>query len=52
MFSCWTLDTGVNALAVACPICMTMLEDALKGEEMEHNLAVRNISEILLESLA
>jgi Fe-S oxidoreductase len=42
--------TGADILAVACPICRMMLEDAVKGEELEEQLAVRDISEILVES--
>lgn len=43
-------DTGANILAVACPICMMMLEDAVKSEELEEWLAIKDISEIVLES--
>ena len=44
-------DTGANVLAVACPICMMILEDAVKTEELEEKLAVKDISEIVKESL-
>jgi len=40
-------DTGADILAVACPNCLTMLEDAVKVEGLEENLAVKDISEIL-----
>ncbi|MBT4263184.1 MAG: (Fe-S)-binding protein [Deltaproteobacteria bacterium] len=40
-------DTGANVLAVACPNCLTMLEDAVKVEGLEEKLAVRDIAEIL-----
>jgi len=43
-------DTGANILAVACPICRVMLEDALKSEELEEGLVIKDISEILVES--
>jgi len=42
--------TGVNILAVACPKCLVMLEDAVKGEGLEEILSVRDISEILAEA--
>jgi Fe-S oxidoreductase len=38
---------GANVLAVACPNCLTMLEDAVKVEGMEEHLRVRDISELL-----
>lgn len=44
-------DTGVNILAVACPICMMMLSDAVKAEGLEEELVVKDISEIVKESL-
>ena len=44
-------DTGANILAVACPICMMMLEDAVKTEGLEERLAIKDISEIVNESL-
>jgi Fe-S oxidoreductase len=42
--------TGADILAVACPDCMTMLEDATKEEGLENKLIVRDISEIVRES--
>ena len=44
-------DTGANILAVACPICMMMLVDAVKTEELEEELVVEDISEIVKKSL-
>lgn len=43
-------DTGASILAVACPICRMMFEDAVKAEELDQELAVKDISEILVES--
>jgi Fe-S oxidoreductase len=40
-------EIGANILAVACPACMTMLYDALKGENLEDKLLVQDISEIV-----
>jgi len=42
--------TRVNVLAVACPNCLTMLEDAVKAEGLEGGLAVKDISEIVKEA--
>jgi len=44
-------QTGASVLAVACPICLTMLNDAIKGENLEEKLVVKDISEILQELL-
>ena len=44
-------ETGADVLAVACPICMTMLGDAVKSEELEGKLVVKDICEIVRESL-
>lgn len=43
-------ETGSDILAVACPSCMAMLEDAVKDENLEDELAVRDISELVNES--
>ena len=37
-------ETGANVLAVACPNCLTMLEDAVKAEGLESDLAVKDVS--------
>ena len=37
-------------LAVACPNCMTMLEDAVKAEGLEDKLVVKDVSEIVGEA--
>lgn len=43
--------TGAETLAVACPSCLTMLTDAVKAEDLDGKLAVRDISQILKQSL-
>ena len=40
-------QTKANILAVACPNCLTMLEDAIKVEGLEDKIKVRDISEII-----
>lgn len=40
-------EAKANILAVACPNCLTMLEDAVKVEGLEDKIKVRDISEIL-----
>jgi Fe-S oxidoreductase len=39
--------TGAAILAVACPKCLVMLEDAVKAEGLEERLIVRDIAEII-----
>jgi Fe-S oxidoreductase len=43
-------ETGASVLAVACPNCLTMLEDAVKAEGLEDKLAVKDITEIVGEA--
>jgi Fe-S oxidoreductase len=43
--------TGANTLAVACPSCLTMFTDAVKTEDLDGKLAVKDISQIVRESL-
>jgi Fe-S oxidoreductase len=42
-------NTGADILAVTCPTCMMMLEDAAKDEGLEEKLAIKDISEIIKE---
>jgi len=44
-------DTGAGVLATACPTCLAMLEDAVKGEGLDDVLAVRDISELVVDAL-
>ena len=44
-------ETGADTLVVACPSCMTMFTDAVKTEDLEGKLIVRDISQIVKESL-
>ena len=41
---------GANILAVACPNCLTMLEDAVKAEGLDEKIRVRDIAEIICEN--
>ncbi|MGC8998250.1 MAG: succinate dehydrogenase iron-sulfur subunit [Candidatus Bathyarchaeia archaeon] len=45
------LELGVEVIAVACPFCVTTLEDATKVLEVEDKISVRDILEILKETL-
>ncbi|MGO9516487.1 MAG: heterodisulfide reductase-related iron-sulfur binding cluster [Candidatus Korobacteraceae bacterium] len=45
------LDTGAGVVAVACPFCMTMLEDGVNARKGVRDVRVMDISELLLETL-
>jgi Fe-S oxidoreductase len=45
------LDTGADALAAACPFCITMFEDGIKAVEASDRFGVEDISEILARAL-
>jgi Fe-S oxidoreductase len=44
------LATGATVLAVACPKCLVMLEDAAKAEGLDERLSVMDISEIVAQA--
>jgi Fe-S oxidoreductase len=44
-------ETGASILAVACPSCLTMFTDAVKTEDLDGKLAVKDISQIVKEPL-
>jgi Fe-S oxidoreductase len=41
------LETGSDIVSVACPFCMTMLEDGLKARKSERDVRVLDIAELL-----
>ncbi len=45
------LDTGSDTLVAACPFCLIMLDDGLAAKEKQDELALKDVSELLLESL-
>lgn len=45
------MELGVETIAVACPFCVTTLEDAVKVLDLESKIAVKDISELLKEAL-
>ena len=40
-------DSGAQVLAVACPVCITMLSDAATSEGLEEQLVIQDIAEIV-----
>jgi len=45
------LDTNAEVLAAACPFCITMFEDGIKGVEAEEKIKVEDISEIVARAI-
>jgi len=45
------LDTGAEILAVSCPTCAVMLEDAVKSSNLDGRLQIKEISEIVNDRL-
>ncbi len=45
------LDTGAQIIAVACPQCAKMLDDAVKLEEVEDKIEVLDVAEIVTRAL-
>lgn len=46
------LQTGAQVIAVSCPTCAKMLDDAVKIENLDDRLEVLSIAEILAKALA
>ena len=45
------LRTDPSTIAVACPYCMTMFEDGVKDEKAQEQVKVKDIAEIVAESM-
>ncbi len=45
------LETQAEVLAAACPFCITMFDDGVKGVEAEEKIKVEDISEILARAI-
>jgi succinate dehydrogenase/fumarate reductase iron-sulfur protein len=45
------LSLNVDAIAVACPYCVTTLEDAVKVLDVENKISVKDILELIKEAL-
>ncbi|MDP4193885.1 MAG: heterodisulfide reductase-related iron-sulfur binding cluster [Bacteroidota bacterium] len=45
------LETNAETIASACPFCMTMLTDGVKAFDKADDIAVKDISEIVLENI-
>jgi Fe-S oxidoreductase len=45
------LETQPDAVAVACPYCMTMIDDGLKAKEMEGKVEALDVMELVAERM-
>ena len=45
-------ETGAKTIATACPFCMTMIEDGIKQTGRQDEMQVKDVAELVLESLA
>ncbi len=45
------LDTNPDAVAVACPYCMTMIDDGLKSKNMEDKVKALDIMELVADAM-
>jgi Fe-S oxidoreductase len=45
------LETGANILAVACPFCLAMFEDAVKTKGYDEEIEVKQVIELAREAL-
>ena len=44
------MESNPDIIAVSCPFCVLMLEDALKSKNLQNKVKVRDVSEIANES--
>jgi len=44
------LSTGASTIAVACPFCMTMMNDGIKNKDRESDVKVKDLAELIAES--
>jgi Fe-S oxidoreductase len=45
------LATGAATVATACPFCMTMMNDGIKSQGKENSVQVKDIAEVVADSL-
>jgi Fe-S oxidoreductase len=45
------LNTGAEVLAAACPFCITMFDDGIKGIEAEDQMQIEDIAEIVVKAI-
>ncbi len=45
------LETGADTIAVGCPFCLTMMSDGVKNKEKESTIKVKDLAELVAESM-
>ena len=45
-------ETGAKTIATACPFCMTMIENSINQTGRQDEMQVKDVAELVLESLA
>jgi len=45
------LATGAEVIAVACPFCMTMIEDGVKAKSADETVKVMDIAELVEKAM-
>jgi Fe-S oxidoreductase len=45
-------EVGATTIAVACPFCMTMIDDGVRQSGREEQIKVKDVAELVLENLA
>jgi Fe-S oxidoreductase len=45
------IDTGASMVAAACPFCMIMFEDGIRGVDAEETFQVKDIAELVAASM-
>jgi len=45
------IATGAGIIAVACPFCLTMLEDGIKDQGKEEEVKTLDITEIVVQAM-
>jgi Fe-S oxidoreductase len=45
------LETKPDVIASACPYCMTMLDDGIKGKGLEETVQARDVLEIVADAI-
>jgi Fe-S oxidoreductase len=43
-------EANPETMAIGCPFCMTMMEDAVKARSMEEKMRVRDLAELIAEA--
>ena len=46
------LETGADTVVVACPTCLSMLEDGVNGIKGDLDVCVKDIAEMMWEAIA